>query len=405
MHRQRLHTSDHTTEHPSSTPNILAAERRFRAIFEQTTVAMAYMNTQGNLQQMNRHFCEMLGYESAELLQQGFLDTTHLEGAQADIAYLRSTLTTSASMPHMRETRYLRKDGSSVWVSLTMSPVYLKNDVLDGVICIIEDISQRKQLEEQLLLSEQLEASLSTLQQTNIRLEQVNTVQSDFIAIVSHEFRTTLTGIQGFSELLRDEVFDVTEVKEYANDINADALRLNRMITKLLDLERLKSGKIGLHLSKIDINRIEEVAERMVLTAPDHTLRLDIDESLPQFEGDDDKLMQLATSLVSNAVKYSPAHSEISLKSGQETNAIHIVVQDQGVGIPQDALEAIFAPDSHIYSAKTHYIQGNGLELAIAQQIVQMHEGRIWVESKPGNGTAFHITLPIKLATHVYQGQ
>ncbi len=248
-------------------------------------------------------------------------------------------------------------------------------------------------------MEKELESLLFILQQTNARLEQVNKVQSDFIAIVSHEFRTTLTGIQGFSELLRDEDFNVTEVKEYANDINVDALRLNRMISELLDLERMKSGKMSLHLSKIDINTIlQEVAERMVLTAPDHMLNLDIDESVPLIEGDYDKLMQLVTNLVSNAVKYSPAHSKILLKSFQEDDNIHIIVQDNGIGIPTASLEAIFAPYSRIYSAKTRYIQGTGLGLAIVQQIVQMHEGRIWVESELGHGSVFHVTLPIKSA-------
>jgi signal transduction histidine kinase len=287
--------------------------------------------------------------------------------------------------------RYLRKDGSFVWVNLTILPVYLLNDALDCFVCTIEDISQRKQQEKG------LEALLFILQQANGRLEQVNKMQSDFIAIVSHEFRTTLTGIQGFSELLRDEDFNVTEVKEYANDINIDALRLNRMISELLDLERMKSGKMSLHLSKIDINTIlQEVAERMILTAPDHMLNLDTDESLPLFEGDYDKLMQLVTNLVSNAVKYSPASSKILLKSSQEDDHIHIIVQDQGIGIPADALDAVFAPYSRIYAAKTRYIQATGLGLAIVQQIVLMHEGRIWVESTMGYGSVFHVMLPMK---------
>ncbi len=169
------------------------------------------------------------------------------------------------------------------------------------------------------------------------------------------------------------------------------------MIAELLDLERMKSGKMSLHLSKLDINTIlEEVAERMVLIAPDHRLQLDTDESLPRFDGDYDKLMQLITNLVSNAVKYSPAHSEIFLRTYRKGDNIHIIVQDQGIGIPEASLEAIFAPYSRIYSAKTRYIQGTGLGLAIVHQIVQMHEGHIHVKSKQGQGSTFHVTLPMK---------
>jgi PAS domain S-box-containing protein len=540
MHHQGFRRSDHTNEPLSSALSTLkdtAEDRRFRSIFEQAAVGMAYMDGDGRLQHMNLHFCEILGYEREELLHQGFLAMTDPDDVRGDLAYLSSTRAASGTTPHVRETRYLRKDGGFVWVNLTISPVYLINDTFDCFVCTIEDISQRKQLEERLLHSEQqatsrfhqleaifeaisdglvvydaegqivrtnpagrnvfmlqghadtplvqplpgytsrhaimdengqilslertpvmrvlcgeeltgsravdvrlresgheevqlnvggaplrnhdqqiigavcvfrdvterrrmekeLESLLFILQQTNARLEQVNKVQSDFIAIVSHEFRTTLTGIQGFSELLRDEDFNVTEVKEYANDINVDALRLNRMISELLDLERMKSGKMSLHLNKIDINTIlQEVAERMILIAPDHLLDLDTDESLPLFEGDYDKLMQLVTNLVSNAVKYSPAYSKILLKSSQEDDRIHIIVQDQGIGIPANSLDAIFAPYSRIYSAKTRYIQGTGLGLAIVQQIVLMHEGRIWVESKMGHGSVFHVTLPMK---------
>ena len=539
MHHQGFRKPEHTTEHLSGTLPALtgvAEDRRFRSIFEEAPVGMAYMDGNGYVYQVNRRFHEILGYEYEELLQQGFLDMSQPDDVLADLAYLHTTLASSAIKAYRRETRYLCKDGSFVWVALTLSPVYL-GKVLDCFVCTIEDISQRKQLEEQLLLSEQqatsrfhqleaifetitdglvvydvqgqgvqmntasrnilpgkghlddyaaqsvpghasryvildesgqplpreqipmmrilrgeeltanyavdvrvrekgheevhlnvggaplrnpegqiigavcvfrdvterrriekeLESLLFILQQTNARLEQVNKVQSDFITIVSHEFRTTLTGIQGFSELLRDEDFNVAEVKEYANDINIDALRLNRMISELLDLERMKSGKKSLDLSKIDINTIlQEVAERLILIAPDHIVNLDMDESLPPLDGDYDRLMQVVTNLASNAVKYSPTYSTILLKSFQENDTIHIIVQDQGIGIPEASLEAIFAPYSRIYAAKTRYIQGIGLGLALVEQVVQMHEGHIWVESKLGHGSVFHVTLPMK---------
>jgi PAS domain S-box-containing protein len=385
MHHQRSRRSVYTTEHPSSllsTANDTAEETRLRSLFEQASAGLACMDGKGYLLEVNQKFCEILGYECEELLQQGFLDITHFADVQANLAYLRSTLATHTMGDYAREMQYIRKDGNAVTVNLLLSPVYLKNSALDCFVCTIEDISQRRQLEE--------------LRQVNVRLEQVNKMQGDFIAIVSHEFRTTLTGIQGFSELLRDEDFNIMEVKEYANDINIDALRLNRMISELLDLERMKSGQVGLSLSKVDINMLlEEVAERMVLVAPDHMLHLDIDASLLAFEGDYDKLMQLVTNLVSHAAKYSPAHSEIFLKSWSEGNTIHIIVQDQASGIPQDALEVIFAPYSRIAAPKLRYIQGAGLGLPIAQQIVQMHGGHISIESAQGHGSVFHVFLPI----------
>src|SRR5450432_2146494 len=158
MHHQGFRRSDHTNEPLSSTLPTLkdaAEDRRFRSIFEQAAVGMAYMDGAGHLQHMNLHFCEILGYEREELLQQGFLAMTDSDDVRGDLAYLSSTRASSGTAPHVRETRYLRKDGSTVWVNLTISPVYLMNDTFDCFVCTIEDISQRKQLEERLLLSEQ----------------------------------------------------------------------------------------------------------------------------------------------------------------------------------------------------------------------------------------------------------
>jgi signal transduction histidine kinase len=273
--------------------------------------------------------------------------------------------------------------GDEVQLNVGGAPLRNQEGEITGAVCIFRDVTERRRLE-------------SELARTNSRLEQVNKVQSDFIAMVSHEFRTTLTGIQGFSELLRDEDFNVAEVKEYASDINADAMRLNRMINELLDLERMKSGKMGLRLAQIDINAILlDTAERMLLTAPRHTLLLDTDETLPQFEGDYDKLTQVVSNLVTNAVKYSPAGGEIVLKSRREDDSVHVSVQDHGIGISEDALEKIFTPYSRIDSETSHYIQGTGLGLAIVRQIVQMHGGRTWAESVLGQGATFHFTLPL----------
>ncbi len=273
--------------------------------------------------------------------------------------------------------------GDEVQLNVGGAPLRNQEGEITGAVCIFRDVTERRHLE-------------SELATTNSRLEQVNKVQSDFIAMVSHEFRTTLTGIQGFSELLRDEDFNVAEVKEYASDINADAMRLNRMINELLDLERMKSGKMGLRLAQIDINAILlDTAERMLLTAPRHTLLLDTDETLPQFEGDYDKLTQVVSNLVTNAVKYSPVGGEIVLKSRREDDSVHVSVRDHGIGISEDALEKIFIPYSRIDSETSHYIQGTGLGLAIVRQIVQMHGGRTWAESVLDQGATFHFTLPL----------
>jgi len=237
---------------------------------------------------------------------------------------------------------------------------------------------------------------LATLRTANEQLEQANKVQRDFVSIVSHEFRTTLTGIQGFSELMRDDALNEAEVKEFATDINTDARRLNRMISELLDLERMQAGQMRLHREHVDLNRIiTKVVEHMHPTLIRHDIVLALDDALPVFLGDSDKLTQVIANLLSNSVKYAPDGGEIRIQSFAEGATIHLALHDYGIGIPADALEHIFTPYNRVETAATRHIQGTGLGLPIVRQIVQLHGGTIWAESQPGKGSTFYITLPL----------
>ena len=224
----------------------------------------------------------------------------------------------------------------------------------------------------------------------------MNRLQSDFVAIVNHEFRTTLTGIQGFSELMRDEEFSFQEVKEYAADINADARRLTRMINQLLDLDQMKSGQTTLHLEEVELNAIlMEVIEQMRRVTSRHRFNVQFDNTIPPFLADRRKLTQVVTNLVENAVKYSSG-DELFLRSMLEDEIAHVTVRDQGMGIPPEFLEQVFDPYySRIDLETTRYVKGSGLGLPIARQIVQMHGGKAWAESILGEGSIFHFTIPL----------
>jgi len=227
-------------------------------------------------------------------------------------------------------------------------------------------------------------------------LERLNSAKSNFVSIVSHEFRTPLTGIQGFSELIRDENLTLAEMKEYAGDINKDAQRLNRMITEMLDLDRMESGRMTLNRERTDINAIvAEAAQRLASSAARHPIRLNLDPELPLIEIDKDKINQVLLNLLSNAVKYSPEGGEIAVSTRVEGQMVHVFVRDSGMGIPADSLEKVFERFSRLESGATRYIQGTGLGLPISRQIIEMHGGRAWVESTLGEGSVFQFTLPL----------
>ena len=234
----------------------------------------------------------------------------------------------------------------------------------------------------------------------NEQLEQVNKMQSDFISVVSHEFRTALTTIEGFSDLLRSEDYSSEEVKDSANDIYTDATRLHRMVTDLLDLEQMKKGKMLLRVVWVDMNTLlTTLAKRMELVSTGHTLHLSLDEKLPQLEGDPDKLIQAITNVLSNAIKYSPMGGDILIKSSGEGKSVHVSIQDHGIGITSEDIKNIFTSYHRIDSDSTRYIQGTGLGLSMVHEIIHLHEGKIWVESIPGHGSTFHLSLPLTRET------
>jgi signal transduction histidine kinase len=230
----------------------------------------------------------------------------------------------------------------------------------------------------------------------NEELQRLNKAKSDFVSIVAHEFRTPLTGIQGFSEIIRDYELTMEEAREYAADIHTDAKRLTRMINSQLDLDRLQSGQIDLENERMQLNDVvTAVVELTRTTEPNHRLVLDLDPTLEPVIGDRDRLIQIVTNLLNNAVKYSPDGGDVLLRTRGRADAVHLAITDHGVGIPAPALERIFEPYTRIETGPGGRVAGTGLGLPIVRQIVTLHGGRVWAESQPGEGSTFHVTLPV----------
>jgi PAS domain S-box-containing protein len=277
-----------------------------------------------------------------------------------------------------------RADGSEVWLHWSVTSVRKPGGQIDYFLAMFEDITAKHEAEETAM------ANLAGL-------ERLNQLKSEFVSMVSHEFRTALVGIQGFSEILRDESMGTDEVKGLATDINKDAQRLNRMIGEMLDLDRMEAGKIRLTPKPVDLNAlIRDVIERAQVSSERHEMRTDLDQALPIVSADPDRLVQVVSNLLSNAIKYSPDGGQVGVTTRAEDGMVRVSVTDQGIGIAPEFVNRLFGRYERFESNRTSKVVGTGLGLAISRQIVELHGGRIWVDSQVGHGSNFQFTVPIR---------
>lgn len=225
--------------------------------------------------------------------------------------------------------------------------------------------------------------------------ERLNNLKSEFLVRISHQFRTALVGIEGFSELIRDsETLDMSEARSFATDIHADAERLDRAFTDMVDLDRMEAGRAALSLGPADVNAIVSDAVRMARAENrDTRIVADLAPSPPRVTCDATRVEQAVGILLDNAIKYAPAGTEITVTTRSDVDHVTVGVKDHGPGMPPDFGDGL-STGYHSNGGG-----GTGLGLPIARQIVEMHGGRIWFESRRGEGTDFYFTLPLKAIT------
>ena len=230
------------------------------------------------------------------------------------------------------------------------------------------------------------------------QVSETRQAQRDFLANVSHDLRTPLTSIQGFSQAIIDGVAANPEsAKRAATVIHNEAGRMYRMVEELLDLARIESGRLNMTRHAVPIGEmVEAIGERLTIIAREKGISLvtDVAPDLPTLAGDGDRLAQVLTNLVDNALKHTPAGGMVTLQAQTQNNGVLITVHDTGEGIPQADLPRIFERFYQVDKSR-HRREGAGLGLAIAGQIIKAHNGKIWVESQEGAWTRFSVWLPL----------
>ena len=238
--------------------------------------------------------------------------------------------------------------------------------------------------------AEELERSVASATR---RLEELDRAKSAFVAVASHELRTPLTALQGFSEILAARSLAPEEVRRMAGIMRAEAARLGRIVSDLLDLSRIERGL------EPTLHRVPVAVEAALVATADFfrrgvadTIVVDCAPALPPVDADPDALERILTNLVSNAVKYSPPGSEVRLCARRAGAMVEVAVLDRGAGIPGDALARIFEPYYRVPATST--VRGTGLGLAVVKALVEAHGGVIHVESARDAGTRVAFSLP-----------
>ena len=336
-------------------------------------------------------------------------------GAGADAAfaeYARATGTrwpeqepvVDAEFVHFVETQLAGAIGAASARIMVASVAKEEALTLDEVSELLDEASQvvvySHKLEQK---SRELEAATAELRAANERLKELDRLKDDFMSTVTHELRTPLTSIRAFSEiLLADPKVDLAERKKFLGIITRETERLTRLINQVLDLAKIESGRAEWRITRVDLcTTVSDVVTQMSqvfkeksvalnMRLPPHAVWVDVDE---------DRLLQVLLNLLSNALKFSPAGSgRVDVDVTAIDGAVRVDVRDNGPGIRPEDQAVIFDKFRQVGDTLTNKPAGTGLGLHISRQIVEHFGGRLWVESRPGEGACFSFTLPVAAA-------
>jgi signal transduction histidine kinase len=262
-----------------------------------------------------------------------------------------------------------------------------------------KDIALLKTFADQAVIAIQNARLFREIADKSRQLETANKHKSEFLANMSHELRTPLNAIIGFSEVLLERLFGELNEKQddYLKDIHASGKHLLQLINDILDLSKVEAGRMELDLATFDVpaaiaNAMTLIRER----AQRHNiaLALDADPQLGEIVADERKFKQILLNLLTNAVKFTPDGGQIKVAARRSADGLVVAVHDTGIGIAPEDQQAVFEEFRQVGRSYTNKQEGTGLGLTLTRKFVELHGGRIWLESEPGKGSTFTFTIP-----------
>ena len=404
------------TERKRAEDALRESEERFRGTFENAGVGIAHTDFDGHWLRVNEKLCTIVGYSRDELLQKTFQEVTYADDLPQSLDHV-ARLRRGEFPSYSLEKRYVRKDGSLVWINVSVTLQRDAEGTPAYMIAIIQDISERKRLE-------------GELRQAMAAAKAASQAKSDFLAHVSHEIRTPLNAILGMNELALETPV-TKQQRKYLTVVQSATDALLEMINDLLDFSKIEAGKLDLDQSTFSLRGvINDTLRSLALRA--HRKGLELVGRVPPdvpdaFVGDAGRLRQVLTNLVGNAIKFT-AEGEVVVdveavesasplehaprlrvadgaRSGEYTTTpatlaaesppyiLLFLVRDTGIGIPREKQHKIFEAFEQADSSTTRRYGGTGLGLSIAARLVELMGGGITVESQPGRGSTFLFTV------------
>jgi PAS domain S-box-containing protein len=396
------------TQRKQSDQALRASEEKYRSLIDHVPDVVWMADSNRDLRFISGNAVKVLGYSSDELLEKGgqlWMDRIHPEDATR-VSHAYQKLFSHGEKFDV-EYQICRKDGQWIWLhdrALTTQP-------REGIPCadgILLDITQRRLAE-------------AAVQRTKEAAESANLAKSQFLANMSHELRTPLNAIIGFSEILSDKTFGDLNARQlkYSNNILSSGRHLLQLINDILDLAKVEAGRTELMRNTFAVTKAMQEVQTIVKTLANKkgiSLELEVGANLPLLHADEAKFKQVMYNLLSNAIKFTPDGGRVTVTAAfqNEANgdsrpaskialageALRVEVTDTGIGIQARDQERVFKEFEQVDSSYGRRQQGTGLGLALTQRLIEMHGGRIWVESEgiEGKGSTFTFLIPIPKA-------
>ncbi|MCC5638405.1 PAS domain S-box protein [Nostoc sp. CHAB 5844] len=365
------------------------SEARYRYLSDAIPQLVWINNAQGECQHVNQRWYEFTGQTLEEAQGLGWKNILHPDDIQPFIQQWLVSMQTGE--PYEQELRYRKYDGSYRWYLARGVPIKDEQGNIVQWFGTSTDIDDRKQLEAERQRLLQLE------QAARAEAEAANRTKDEFVAMVSHDLRSPLNAILGWTQLLRTRKFDKESVNRALETIERNAQSQAKLLEDLLNMSRLLRGKLHLELRQVNLAAIVgEAIQAAYPTANAKNLHLEsmIDQSIPPIIGDCDRLLQVLGNLLSNAIKFTSAGGRIDVKLFRHDNHAEITVSDTGIGISPEFLPYVF--ERYRQDERISKQGGLGLGLAIARHLIELHGGTIQAISLgEGQGSTFNIKLPL----------